>query len=129
MKLTKQEIDYVSKLEPFKRYEYFIRKVADFQELWTIIDNNGAISLSDIEKHRLVSFWTAEDFIQSNLTGNWKGFTPIKIDLDNLDDTIIPFIEENEYLLSIFPVNGKSGFVVNLEEFIRDLNDELENYE
>lgn len=129
MKLTKQEIDYVSKLEPFKRYEYFIRKVADFQELWTIIDNNGAIALSDIEKHRLVSFWTAEDFIQSNLTGNWKGFTPIKIDLDNLDDTIIPFIEENEYLLSIFPVNGKSGFVVNLEEFIRDLNDELENYE
>ena len=129
MNLTRQEIESVSKLEPFKRYKYFIKKIADFEEIWTIVDKNGDIALSDIEEKTFISFWTAEPFIKSNLNKGWKKCTPVKLDLDNFEETVSPLIKENNYLINVFPVNGKSGFIVNIDEFIRDLNEELEQYE
>lgn len=76
MKLNKKEIESVSKLVPYKRYKYFIKKIADFEELWTLLDKDENIALSNIEDKTLVSFWTAKDFIESNLDDNWKGFKP-----------------------------------------------------
>lgn len=36
-----QAIENIKKLAPFQRYQYFIKKIADFEELWTIIDEEG----------------------------------------------------------------------------------------
>jgi hypothetical protein len=129
MNLNIQEIKGVSKLNPYKRYKYFIKRVADFEELWTIVDENGDIALSYVDNKILVSFWTAQDFIKSNLSGNWKKCVPLKINLDNFESDTMPLIIENNYLINVFPINNKSGFVVNLDEFTRDLNEELKNYQ
>ena len=51
-----------------------------------------------------------------DLNGNIKG---------TIEDLII---RENDFLINVFPTN-KTGFVVTLDEFIRDLKDELKNYE
>ena len=37
--MSLKEIENVSKLEPFKRYQYFIKKIADFEELCYLYDN------------------------------------------------------------------------------------------
>lgn len=129
MNLNINEIENVSKLDPFKRYKYFIKKIADFEELWTLVDKNGDIALSEVENNILVSFWTDEAFIKSNLDSGWKECVPLKIGLDDFEEVFMPLIVENEYLINVFPVNGKSGFIVNINEFTRDLNEELENYE
>lgn len=129
MKLHPKEIENVSKQKSFDRYQYFIRKVADFEEFWTIIDDKGDIGLSVINEKTFISLWTAEDFIKSNINGNWKNHTPVKMTLDDFDELLKPIILKNDYLISVFPVNSKSGFVVNFDEFVRDLNNELEQYE
>lgn len=38
-------------------------------------------------------------------------------------------INTENYLINVFPVNGRSGFVVSLEEFDRDLQEELDKIE
>ncbi len=129
MTLNKMEIENVSKLDTFKRYKYFIKKVADFEELWTLIDENSDFALSEIDNHFFISFWTAEEFIKSNLDNGWKNHTPLKMSLNYFEENVMPVIQENNYLINVFPVNGKSGFVVSINEFVRDLNEELENYE
>ncbi|MCH4828206.1 MULTISPECIES: hypothetical protein [Flavobacterium] len=48
--------------------------------------------------------------------------------LDDLEDEIFDLIASKNYLIDVFPVNGKSGFVVDLDEFARDLSEELKNY-
>ncbi|WP_303850144.1 DUF2750 domain-containing protein [Apibacter mensalis] len=126
--MRQQKFDNVSKLEPLDRYKYFIKKIADFEELWTILDVNNDYALSDVEEYTLISFWPEEEFVFSNLDKEWKDCRPVKIDLDELYNTIFPIIEANKYLLNIFPINGRTGFVVDLIEFKRDLEEELENY-
>ncbi|MEY2869358.1 MAG: hypothetical protein RIR01_1849, partial [Bacteroidota bacterium] len=105
-----------------------IKKIADFEELWTIIDRNGDFALSDIDDKVLVSFWSAEEFVNSNLNDGWENCSPKKLTLGDLEDQIFDLIASENYLINVFPVNGKSGFVVELDEFARDLSDELKNY-
>ncbi len=41
MKITSKEIEALSQLEAFKRYGYFIKRVADSEKMYTLIDVNG----------------------------------------------------------------------------------------
>lgn len=127
MKIT--QIDNVMALKPLERYKYFIKKIADFEEVWTIKDNNGDYALSDVEDNTFLSLWSAREYVESNLNCGWEDCVPIKLSLEELGDNLLPIAFENDYLINVFPVNGKSGFVVSLEEFTRDLNEELKQYE
>ncbi len=124
-----KEIESVSKLSPLERYKYFIKKIADFEEIWTIIDENGDYALSDIDDKVLISFWSAKEFIYSNLEGGWEKCVPKILSFDDLENEIFDLVASEDYLINVFPVNGKSGFVVELDEFAKDLSDELKNYQ
>ncbi|WP_196893076.1 DUF2750 domain-containing protein [Aureivirga marina] len=128
MTIHHKEIENVLKLSPFERYKYFIKKVADIEELWTIVDENNKFSIAEIDNKKLISFWSAKEYIKSNLEESWENEIPFKMNLDYFESKIIPLIEEKELLINVFSINGKSGFVVSLREFIRDLNEELELY-
>ena len=124
--MNPKEKENILKLEPFKRYQYFIKKIADFEELWTIVDENKNYAISEIDDHSLISFWTAEEFILSNLNNGWENCKPLKLSLEDLDEELFEIIASENYLINVFPINGKSGFVVSLEEFKRDLDEELD---
>lgn len=128
MRITKKEIENVSRLAPFDRYQYTIKKIADFEQLWSITDENGDYALSDVDSQTFVSIWPAREYITSNLSNGWKNCEPKRLTLDEFSNQLLTFILDNEYLINVLPVDGKSGFVVSLEELIRDLNNELENY-
>ena len=129
IKVSDKEISSVMALDPFKRYKYFIKKIADFKEVWTILDENNEYALSDLDDNTFISLWPANEFIESNLNEGWQNCKPIKFSLESVDEEILSFISNNNYLINVFPVNGKSGFVVSVKEFVRDLNKELEQYE
>lgn len=127
--MNNKEKENILKLEPYKRYQYFIKKIADFEELWTIVDEDGNYALSDVDNHTLISLWTSEEFVKSNFEQGWEKCKPIKLTLDELREELFELIVDEGYLINIFPINGRSGFVVNLNEFIRDLDEELDKIE
>ncbi len=126
--IRKEEVDNVSKLSPKDRYKYFIKKVADFEELWLLKNDNDDIALSEDKSHVLVPFWTAPEFLQSCQNGIWREYIAAKVTLDELEDEVLIDARKKGHLIDVFPINNKSGFVVSVEEFVRDLNHELENY-
>lgn len=127
--MNNRELEEVSKLEPFKRYQYFIKKIADYEEVWTIIDVEEDYALCDIGEYTLISLWPNKEFIGSNLNKQWSMCKPLKLTLDDLYTHLYPLITKEGFLLNVFPINGKAGFIVSLEEFNTDLNEELENYQ
>ena len=129
MKVSKKEIEVVSLLEVFERYKYFIKKVADWGNMYTLVGLEENWSLSVIEGHWLFPLWPYSDFAEQCKVDRWSDFLIKKITIDDFEETIIPLIENEGYLLNIFPTGLNTGFVVNLDEFIRDLSEELKNYE
>ena len=128
MNLKTQEIESVIKLEPFERYKYSLKRIADIETLYTIKRDNETIAISDLDDEKLIPFWSAKQFAELNITDEWNEFYVEEISLDDFENEMVDFINENNFLMNIFPINNKTGFVVSLDEFIRDLNIELERF-
>jgi len=126
--LHKREIENVLVLSPFEKYKYFLKRVADEEEMWSLENEEGELAIAELNDKLVISFWSSKEFAEMCVEGNWKNFKPTKIDLSYFEVELIPIIIDNGYLLNIFPRYNKSGFVVSIDEFLRDLNEELEKY-
>jgi hypothetical protein len=123
--ISEKEITAVSQLPVEKRYHYFLKRFADTLECYALQDQMGTYALSEIDGHLLFSLWPAPEFATLCLNGEWSGYQVVKIDLE---DSIFSEISEKGYLINVFPIEEKTGFVVDSEEFNSDLDAELEKY-
>jgi hypothetical protein len=123
-----KEIEAVVTLPPFDRYKYFIKKVADRESLYTLLSIDGDIAVSSIEEKVMVPFWPTEQYARLCLTDHWENFVVTEVSLPEFEENYLDLISTNNFLINVFPVNHKTGFIVDLEELTRDLNDELDNY-
>jgi hypothetical protein len=115
----------ISKLPSIDRYNYFIKTIAVNGELWTLIDTDGAFALFEVENTTVISLWSDEGYIESNLTPDWADCIPFKLDIDALQEILIPLIRQNDYRINVFPVDSRIGYIVTLNNFVEDLNREL----
>lgn len=129
MSIHVKEIERVLSLEPFNRYQYFMKKVADSEVMYTLQSNNGELAISYIDGEILLPLWTSIEFAEICKVNEWLYFECKEISLDYFENELIEFIAEVNYLLNVFPISDKTGFVVNLEEFATDLSNELKQYE
>jgi len=120
--MTTDNYDTISKLSPKDRYDYFINKIADNQELWTLIDPDGVFALFEVNNTTVISLWCDEAHIESNLTPDWADCIPFKLDIDALQDILIPIVRQNNYGINVFPVDSRIGYVITLSEFVIDIN-------
>lgn len=129
MRVTEKEVDSVSALEPFKRYQYFVKRVSDSEKMYSLQSQEANWAISEVEGHKLFPLWSAKEFAELCLIDGWEGYTIKEISLDDFEDEIISIIEAENYLLNVFSVGPKTGFVITLDEFIRDLSEEMKKYE
>ena len=40
MKVSKQELEAVTALSPEKRYNYFVKRICDWEQVWTLYEDN-----------------------------------------------------------------------------------------
>lgn len=128
MILTKKEIEAVIQLNAFDRYKYFIKRVADDETMYTLVDEGKRFAIVEVDNKKLFSLWSASEFAVMSKVHEWQNFTVLKITLEKFKDEVIDLIEENEWLINVFSVNGKTGFVVDIDEFAKDLSEELKRY-
>jgi len=119
------ESDNISNKSPKLRYPYFLQKIAQSKELWTLVDSEGAFALFEVENTIVISLWSDEAYIESNLTPDWADCIPFKLDMDTLQEIFIPLIRQNSYLINVFPVDSRVGHIVSLNDFITDINRKL----
>ena len=129
LKITAKEIENVLKLDAYSRYKYSIKRIADTNLIYFLIEDTGKFALSEIEGKILFPVWSAKEYAELNRINVWVKYSILEMRLGEFITDIIPILKSKDYLLSIFAANGKTGFVVEVEELIRDLNAELENYE
>lgn len=123
-----KEIEKVTALEPLDRYQYFIKKVADREVFYTLTNDVDRYATSEIDGNILLPLWSDKEYAELCKINGWENYGVQELDLDDLENSLIDIISEFGYLLNIFPVYERTGFVVDLDEFARDLSEELKNY-
>jgi len=126
--LTEKEVASVVKLAPFDRYKYFLKRVADTESMYTLVNRSNEYALSEVEGNFFFSIWPFPEYALLSAVKEWSDYSPREITLDEFEEDVINLIEQNNYLINVFSVDSKAGFVVNVKEFARDMSDELKKY-
>lgn len=116
--LLEKEIASVVKLAPFDRYKYFLKRVADTARMYTLVNGDSEYALSEVKGNYVFSLWSFREYALLSVVGEWDNYQVKEITLDEFEDEVIDLIEQNNYLINVFPVDAKAGFVVNLREFV-----------
>ena len=111
-----------------ERYDYFIRKIADFEEVWGLF-NDGWAMIEDSTGKRGIPFWPEEDFAKLCSKNEWCAYSPKKIELDAFIDKWIPGMKNDGLSLAIFQTPENKGIFVESDLILSDLENELEQYE
>lgn len=112
----------IQQLSSEDRYRQFLKTIAGTGKLWTLIDSDGSFTLFEVNNTIVFSLWPDEASIESNLTPDWQDHIPFKLDMETLEETVIPLIRQNSYSINVFPVDAKTGYIVALNDFVQDLN-------
>lgn len=126
MQISQNEINIASALEPFKRYQYFLKRVVQLKKVYTLQGQEGHWASSTIQGHKLYPLWSAGEFARNCAIDGWTGFHIIETDLDEFIKIGLPIIKQEGFLLNIFTVGKRTGFVLDADEFVRDIHDEIE---
>ena len=128
------DIEYVNviSLEAPKKYVYFVKIVCDWEEIWSIGDDDGWVLMGDNEGHVCVPVWPAERYAQEFCIRDWQTQRPKVINLDDWIHNWIPGICEDNKNIAVFPTLGdykEKGIVVTPQKFSESIEIELEKYE
>ena len=121
------EIEKVINLVSNKRYEYFIKKICDYEEVWGLY-NNGWASMEDDSKDTLIPFWPMKEYANLCKTNEWINYEAFPISLDDFLNKWIPGMNKDKRNFAIFVVKNDFGIKVTPEQLEKDINLELENY-
>lgn len=125
---TDKKIENILKMSGKERYDYFVHKVVDFEEIWGL-NNDGWALLGDDEGNQILPLWPEKEFAQLCAFDQWKGFQPEVIKLDNFMGKWISGMINDKTMVSIFLTPNDKGIVVSPESLSTDLQEELEQYE
>ena len=131
-KTTDQEFEAIIKLTPQQRYAYFVKRICDWEEIWTLYkgdcivlneDKHGVLFALLFPFESFASFYATRTVsLQNDLC---KCFT-----LDEFLSIIVNKLLANNIASAlVFPVPNGFGLNVPLTRLIADIHKELENYE
>jgi hypothetical protein len=122
-KLNDQEFLSVSALEGAKRYSHFIKRIADWQKVWSLRDDEGS------SERACLVFWPHPRYAEALATGEWLDFKAAAIELEDFLNRLLPKMEDDEMMAGVFPVPSGRGVFVEPKRLRADLELELAKYE
>ncbi len=128
-KMNQKQFDQVILLSAQKRYDYFIGKVADWEELWTLKSLDGFVMFSDSVGQECIPVWPHPDYAAALAKGSWSDCEPERLDLGNFIDKWIPGMINDNRMVVVFPTPNEKGGVVHPEDLKGDLLKETQQYE
>ena len=128
-KLNDKQFDSTCHLSDDKRYDYFIRKVTDWEEIWSLHSPDGWVELSTSDGEVCLPIWPHPDFADAWVTGEWSDCEPKKIKLDIWLERWTEGLEKDDTVLLVFPVSEGEGIVQTPYEIHEALLTELESHQ
>lgn len=127
--ISKEEFKALIKCRSEVRYQYALKRIADTETMWSIVEDENAFAIQSLDNERLLPIWSSKEYAQAFCTNNWTGYRGIAITLDSFEESIIDYICREGLLINVFPTEQEAfGKIVGLNTFAEDLCRVLEDY-
>jgi hypothetical protein len=125
--VTPKEMDAVLKLPAPKRYEHFIKRVADTQRAWGLYQAGWALA-GDADQNQLFLLWPAREYAQLVASGEWQGYEPKELTLEELLSELLPRLIGDGVGVGVFFGPDGQGVTPSAQRLRADLENELAKY-
>jgi hypothetical protein len=127
IKLGAQQLAAVVTLPGPDRYEYFVKRVADSQEVWGLYQDGWALAKTD-DGTLVFPMWPASDYASLCAEFEWDGYDAQSFSVEELLDDLLPQLEQDRVLPGIFYTPGDKGITPTVAQLREDLAYELGKY-
>src|SRR5688572_23562720 len=98
--MNAKQIQAVIALPGPKRYEHFVKVVADRREVWGLFNEGWALAGTS-DGQQVFPFWPAREYAEICAEGLWDGFAPREIDLDGFLDVFVPNLAQEKTAIGV----------------------------
>ena len=116
----------IQALDDYQRYDYFLKKVADWEEIWSLHSDEGWIELSSEDGELCLPIWPHLDFAKEWVNGEWSDCSPKAIKLKIWIERWTAGLQVDDTMLVIFPTAKGAGIVLSPDELENDILAELD---
>jgi hypothetical protein len=127
MSINEKQIQAILSLPAPKRYSHFVKQVVGWKKAWGLYDDGWALSQTGAGEP-VFPLWPAKEYAELCADGDWAGYRPEEIELEELLDRIIPMLREKEILPGVFYIVEGGSINADIDVLEKDLKMELSNY-
>ena len=127
MKVSPKQLEAVLALPGIKRFEHFIKVIADWQEVWGLYQDGWALAAAD-DGTTVFPLWPAKEYAQVCAANEWTGYEPRSISLSDFTEVLLPKLKLDGVLPGVFFTPTSKGVTPSVDELKSALEAELQNY-
>lgn len=127
MKVNPKQMEAVLALPGVKRFEHFIKVIADWQEVWGLYQDGWALAATD-DGTPVFPLWPAKEYAQVCAVNEWKGYEPRSIGLSDFREVLLPKLKLDGVLPGVSFTPTSKGVTPSVDELKLALETELLNY-
>jgi len=125
--ISPKQLAAVIALPGLKRFEHFVKVVADREQVWGLYQEGWAAAGTEDEAS-VFPIWPAKEYAEACALGEWSGYEPKAIDLGEFLGVFLPNFEEDGILPGVFYVPSGGGVTPSVDDLRSALEAELSNY-
>lgn len=127
MKINPKQLTAVVALPAEKRFEHFVKVVADWQEVWGLYKDGWALAADDDGKE-VFPLWPAKEYAALCKENEWGDYEPKSIGLNEFMSELLPKLKRDGVLPGVFFVPAGKGVTPSIAELEAALEAELSKY-
>ncbi len=124
MKVNPKQMEAVLALSGIKRFEHFIKVIADWQEVWGLYQDGWALAAAD-DGTTVFPLWPAKEYAQVCAANEWTGYEPRSISLSDFTEMLLPKLKLDGVLPGVFFTPTSKGVTPSVDDLKSALEAEL----
>ena len=125
-RINRREFESVCALAPQRRFEHFVKRVADWEEVWGLKNGKGWVLLATPDGEEVAPFWPHPDYAQACAVDEWEDCAPALIGLAAFLERWVPGLARDGRFVSVFATPGSPGILAAADVLKKALEEEIE---
>ncbi|MBK6907477.1 MAG: DUF2750 domain-containing protein [Rhodocyclaceae bacterium] len=119
--LSQKELESVSRLSIEARLAHFVKRVADWEEVWSLRNSEGWVLTLATEGQEAAPFWPHPAYATACAQDIWVDCEPQAIDLAAFMEKWLPGLAKEKKVVAVFPAPSSSGALIHPESLLQAL--------
>ena len=127
--MNEKQFESVQSLDSNARFQHFVSKVADWEQLWTVKSDEGWLVPVAPEGFEYFPVWPHPDYAQKITDLNFPGHKAEEISLQEFLSHWLPFLQDDDVKVAVFPNREWTFWCIEAGDLMTELVEEMQQYE